>query len=142
MSSFGCRLTIESSSCISALCRARSKSCLTFSSYMVGLRAGSRARRRHCWSADTSIRFRFQLEHLVGIDVDDAGLLEVDLVRLIAVVEMDMAVQLIRGMDVSQEPPQRFEPPMRGILSVIDVSWRRVGNQKVDRAPVPQAVPE
>jgi hypothetical protein len=93
-------------------------------------------------SQNAAAAVRVELDELVRVNVDDPALLEIGLARFVAVVEMDVAVEMVSRVKPAKESTQRFETAVRGIVPIVHATRWRVRDQDVERSSIPQTVPE
>ena len=80
---------------------------------------------------------RFQLQNAVGEDIDDVGVRKSLLVRLGAVIEMHVPVNVVGRTPLLQKTAKGFETTMRRIASVVDIARWSMANKQIEGAAVP-----
>jgi hypothetical protein len=79
----------------------------------------------------------FQFQNAVGEDIDHVGVRKSLLVRLGAVIEVHVPVNVVGRTPLREETAKGFETTMRRIVPVVDIARRSVADKQIESAAVP-----
>ena len=79
----------------------------------------------------------FQFQNAVGEDVDYVGVHKSLLIRLGAVIEVHVPVNVVGRTPLLQKTAKGFETTMRRIAPIVDIARRGVADKQIEGAAVP-----